>query len=84
MKDEDGYFYIDEFGNKCRSEEEEVDLEVEKHRIKKDVICLGWIRGENLTVRPRRNQMAMLFDLNMECYWLHIPMSCYNNMEEIL
>ena len=25
MKDQDGYFYIDEDGNKCRYEEDEID-----------------------------------------------------------
>ena len=25
MKDEDGYFYIDEYGRKCRNEEDEIN-----------------------------------------------------------
>ena len=29
MKDADGYFYIDEYGRKCRSENEEINTDKE-------------------------------------------------------
>jgi hypothetical protein len=29
MKDADGYFYIDDYGRKCRSEDDEIDVDVD-------------------------------------------------------
>jgi len=27
MKDEDGYFYIDDYGRKCRNEDDEIEVD---------------------------------------------------------
>lgn len=32
MKDEDGYFYIDDYGRKCRSEDDETDVDARPER----------------------------------------------------
>ena len=32
MKDEDGFFYIDEYGRKCRSREDEIDPDADSDR----------------------------------------------------
>ena len=32
MKDEDGFFYTDEYGHKCRSREDEIDPDADSDR----------------------------------------------------